>query len=136
MPLPHLSTALHGPILDLENRINTAKPQIEHWLRSKWREYKIPFYCSVDLRNSGFKLAPVDTNLFPGGFYRVHTGRSVDENLNAPGMHFVPLPFEPDCLLPDSSSRQNLMPLRFYAYSVVARLAFLAAALELQPAAD
>ena len=22
----------------------------------------------MDLRNSGFKLAPVDTNLFPGGF--------------------------------------------------------------------
>ena len=424
MPLPHLSTALHGPFLDLENRINTAKPQIEHWLRCKWLEYKIPFYCSVDLRNSGFKLAPVDTNLFPGGFnnlnpefiplcvqavmmaiervcpdansillipenhtrnmyylqniasiqaimqyaglsvrigsllpeiktattfnlpdgqsillepvlrknnqlcvknfkpcavllnndlsngipeilqnldqtilpplhagwttrrksehfkaynkiadefarlididpwlinpyftscgkidfrekkgedcvasssnkilgiirekykeygvkedpfvivkadsgtygmgimtikdgaevyqlnrkqrnkmavvkegmsvtnvlvqegvytfeninqavaepviymvdhfvvggfYRVHTGRSVDENLNAPGMHFVPLPFEPDCLLPDRSPRQNLMPSRFYAYGVVARLALLAAALELQQTAD
>src|SRR5262249_24278529 len=26
------------------------------------------FYGSVDLRNSGFKLAPVDTNLLPGGF--------------------------------------------------------------------
>jgi glutamate--cysteine ligase len=23
------------------------------------------FYASVDLRNAGFKLAPVDTNLFP-----------------------------------------------------------------------
>ena len=31
-------------------------------------ERTIPFYTSVDLRNSGFKLAPVDTNLFPGGF--------------------------------------------------------------------
>ena len=68
MPVPHLSTALHGPILDLENRIYNTKPLIEHWLRSKWREYSVPFYCSVDLRNSGFKLAPVDTNLFPGGF--------------------------------------------------------------------
>ena len=28
----------------------------------------MPFYASVDLRNAGFKLAPVDTNLFPGGF--------------------------------------------------------------------
>ena len=27
-----------------------------------------PFYCSVDLRNAGYKLAPVDTNLFPAGF--------------------------------------------------------------------
>ena len=68
MPVPHLSTALRGPILDLEKRIINAMPTIEHWLRSKWREHAVPFYCSVDLRNSGFKLAPVDTNLFPGGF--------------------------------------------------------------------
>ena len=27
-----------------------------------------PFYTSVDIRNAGFKLAPVDTNLFPGGW--------------------------------------------------------------------
>ena len=26
------------------------------------------FYGSVDLRNAGYKLAPVDMNLFPGGF--------------------------------------------------------------------
>jgi len=67
MPVPHLS-ALHGPILELENRINTEKPIIEHWFRKQWSENSVPFYCSVDLRNSGFKLAPVDTNLFPGGF--------------------------------------------------------------------
>ncbi len=68
MPVPHLSTALRGPILDLEKRIINAMPTIEHWFRKKWREHIVPFYCSVDLRNSGFKLAPVDTNLFPGGF--------------------------------------------------------------------
>ena len=68
MPIPHLSTALRGPIFDLENRIIHAMPTIEHWLRKKWRNHSVPFYCSVDLRNSGFKLAPVDTNLFPGGF--------------------------------------------------------------------
>ncbi len=68
MPVPHLSTALRGPILDLEHRIINAMPTIEHWLRGKWRKHAVPFYCSVDLRNSGFKLAPVDTNLFPGGF--------------------------------------------------------------------
>lgn len=72
MPVPHLS-ALHGPILELENRINAEKPIIEHWFRSKWRENTVPFYCSVDLRNSGFKLAPVDTNLFPGGFNNLNT---------------------------------------------------------------
>jgi glutamate--cysteine ligase len=66
--VPHLTTALSGPLLELERRILDAMPRIEHWLRTQWLEHSPPFYASVDLRNSGFKLAPVDTNLFPGGF--------------------------------------------------------------------
>ena len=66
--VPHLTTALTGPLLDLEQRFLTAMPTIEHWFRTQWLEHAVPFYASVDLRNSGFKLAPVDTNLFPGGF--------------------------------------------------------------------
>jgi glutamate--cysteine ligase len=66
--VPHLTTALNGPLLSLEKRMLDAMPKIEHWFRSQWLEYAAPFYASVDLRNSGFKLAPVDTNLFPGGF--------------------------------------------------------------------
>lgn len=66
--VPHLTTALTGPLLDLERRLLSAMPTTEHWLRSQWNEHPVPFYASVDLRNSGFKLAPVDTNLFPGGF--------------------------------------------------------------------
>jgi glutamate--cysteine ligase len=66
--VPHLVTALSGPLLDLERRILDATPSIERWFRMEWQEHTPPFYCSVDLRNSGFKIAPVDTNLFPGGF--------------------------------------------------------------------
>ena len=66
--VPHLTTALSGPLLSLEKRMLSDIPKIEHWFRSQWLEYASPFYASVDLRNSGFKLAPVDTNLFPGGF--------------------------------------------------------------------
>lgn len=66
--VPHLTTALNGPLLSLEKRMLDAMPKIEHWFRSQWLEYAAPFYASVDLRNAGFKLAPVDTNLFPGGF--------------------------------------------------------------------
>jgi glutamate--cysteine ligase len=66
--VPHLVTALNGPLLDLENKILAATPAIERWFRLEWQEHTPPFYCSVDLRNAGFKLAPVDTNLFPGGF--------------------------------------------------------------------
>ncbi len=66
--VPHLTTALSGPLPDLEKRIIAAQPAIEHWFRLQWQEHATPFYSSVDLRNAGFKLAPVDTNLFPGGF--------------------------------------------------------------------
>jgi glutamate--cysteine ligase len=66
--VPHLITALTGPINELENRILESMPAIERWFRLEWMEHTPPFYCSVDIRNAGFKLAPVDTNLFPGGF--------------------------------------------------------------------
>jgi len=66
--VPHLITALNGPLLELERKVLEATPAIERWFRLEWQEHTPPFYCSVDLRNAGFKLAPVDTNLFPGGF--------------------------------------------------------------------
>ena len=68
MAVPRLTTALSGPLPDLERQLLASMPEIEHWLRARWQDHAAPFYCSVDLRNSGFKLAPVDTNLFPAGF--------------------------------------------------------------------
>ena len=64
--VPHLITALTGPINELEQRILESLPAIERWFRLEWMEHTPPFYTSVDVRNAGFKLAPVDTNLFPG----------------------------------------------------------------------
>ncbi|MEK8030627.1 glutamate--cysteine ligase [Ideonella sp. DXS29W] len=66
--VPHLVTALTGPINELEQRILESMPAIERWFRLEWMEHTPPFYSSVDIRNAGFKLAPVDTDLFPGGF--------------------------------------------------------------------
>jgi glutamate--cysteine ligase len=66
--VPHLVTALVGPINELEQRILESMPAIERWFRLEWMEHTPPFYTSVDVRNAGFKLAPVDTNLFPGGW--------------------------------------------------------------------
>ena len=66
--VPHLITALNGPINELEQRILESMPAIERWFRLEWMEHTPPFYTSVDVRNAGFKLAPVDTNLYPGGF--------------------------------------------------------------------
>lgn len=66
--VPHLITALTGPINELEQRILDMTPAIERWFRLEWMEHTPPFYSSVDIRNAGFKLAPVDTNLYPGGW--------------------------------------------------------------------
>lgn len=67
-----------------------------------------------------------------GGFYRVHSERGADENLNAPGMRFVPLPFDESCMQPDRAVHPDAAPNRFYVYGVVARLALLAASIELE----
>ncbi len=66
--VPHLVTALTGPINELEQRVLDSMPAIERWFRLEWMEHTPPFYCSVHVRNAGFKLAPVDTNLFPDGW--------------------------------------------------------------------
>ena len=90
--VPHLTTALTGPLLDLERRLLENAPRIEQWFRTQWNEHTPPFYGSVDLRNSGFKLAPVDMNLFPGGF----------NNLNE---DFLPL-----CIQATHSAIERLCP--------------------------
>lgn len=90
--VPHLTTALIGPLLDLEKRILNEQSAIEHWFRAQWQEHRVPIYASVDLRNSGFKLAPVDTNLFPGGF----------NNLNP---DFLPL-----CVMASQSAIEKICP--------------------------
>ena len=77
--VPHLSTALNGPINELEQRIIDSMPATERWLRLEWMEHTPPFYSSVDIRNAGFKLSPVDTNLYPGGW----------NNLSAPMLPLV-----------------------------------------------
>jgi glutamate--cysteine ligase len=66
--VPRLRTTLTGPLLELESLVLRGQADIESWLRGQWIRTPAPFYASVDLRNAGFKLAPVDTNLFPAGW--------------------------------------------------------------------
>lgn len=56
-------------IIDIiDELLKNRTKEVEDWLQAK-RKFKRPyFYSSVDLRHSGVKLAPVDTNLFPAGF--------------------------------------------------------------------
>jgi len=103
-PVPHLTTALTGPLHQIESHLLDHQAAIESWFRKHWLRERPPFYCSVDLRNAGFKLAPVDTNLFPAGFNNLnpafeslsiqalqaaieHYGRPIDRVLIVPENH-------------------------------------------------
>ncbi len=57
----------------------SSKDQLEHFVRDHWDEINIyieklkeglpiPFYSSVDIRESREKFAPVDHNMYPAGF--------------------------------------------------------------------
>src|SRR5689334_22792469 len=65
--IPHLQTA-QGAFHELEIKILNKQIEIERWFRELWLEFTPILTCSVDLRNAGFKIAAVDTNLFPAGF--------------------------------------------------------------------
>jgi len=59
----------------VKNKIATAvfehREQIKKWFEAKFTEFPASFYCSVDIRDSGEKIAPVDCNLFPAGFNNI-----------------------------------------------------------------
>ena len=66
--IPHLKTALSGALYKLEQHILDHSNDIETWFEQQWQQNPAPIYSSIDLRHAGFKLAPIDTNLFPAGF--------------------------------------------------------------------
>lgn len=52
------------------------RPQVEKWFQDQFclftkKGTPPPFYSSIDVRDSGFKAAPVDCNLFPAGFNNI-----------------------------------------------------------------
>lgn len=65
---PQLNTVLIEPLHQLELQFLTNHRLIEDWFKAQWQLTLPPVYGSVDLRNAGFKLAPIDMNLFPAGF--------------------------------------------------------------------
>jgi len=60
-------------LASLQAHLLAQQTVIEPWFHQQWSTTPPPFYASVDLRNAGFKLAPVDTNLFPAGFNNLNS---------------------------------------------------------------
>lgn len=55
-------------LTELRKQLCQRQAEVEDWFRNQWESTRPVFYGSVDLRNAGFKVAPIDTNLFPAGF--------------------------------------------------------------------
>jgi len=45
--------------------------QVQAWFKSKSQDLAFPFYSSFDMRDAGFKIAPVDANIYPAGFNNI-----------------------------------------------------------------
>ncbi len=66
--IPQLTIPAAKCLAQLQQKIVAAHANIEQWFTQQWQLTRPPLMASVDLRNAGCKIAPVDTNLFPAGF--------------------------------------------------------------------
>ena len=55
-------------ILSIVDAVLNNHSKVDQWLTQLESNCNLPFYSSVDIRDAGFKMAFVDTNLFPAGF--------------------------------------------------------------------
>ncbi len=53
---------------ELSKKLLAKRSELLAWYQEKAQIAPPPFYLSVDLRDSGHKIAPVDCNLYPAGF--------------------------------------------------------------------
>ncbi len=58
-------------IHDLTASLEKNRERIKSWMANKRSEVPIPIYGSVDIRDSGWKVAVVDANHFPAGFNNI-----------------------------------------------------------------
>ena len=55
---------LHGKIVE-------KCELVQDWFHEKSKNLAFPFYSSFDLRDAGWKVGPVDANIFPAGFNNI-----------------------------------------------------------------
>jgi glutamate--cysteine ligase len=64
--MPNIKDVIH-------DRLCKKKSQVDEWFASKAKGYQFPIYSSYDIRDSGFRVAPVDANIYPAGFNNLCT---------------------------------------------------------------
>ena len=78
----------------LHNLFLEKSDEIESWFSEKIKSKDYPFYCSFDIRESDYKIAPVDANMFPAGFNNICQadrdvmGELLDKCMNFKNLNF------------------------------------------------
>ena len=55
----------------LAAKLKAKDAKIQAWFTDRKSSITLPIYSSVDIRDSGHKIAPVDSNLYPAGFNNI-----------------------------------------------------------------
>lgn len=102
----------------IEALLQARGDDIRAWFEKVRARVNAPFYSSVDVRHAGFKLAPVDTNIFPAGFNhlslaaRMRAKERMQTRLNAHGISNV-------LIIPENHTRNQGYIDNLYALSTL-----------------
>lgn len=55
----------------IHSKISQNLDRVRDWFAQQRKGHSFPFYSSFDVRDSGFKVAPVDANIYPAGFNNI-----------------------------------------------------------------
>jgi glutamate--cysteine ligase len=92
----------HPLLKQIRQIVDTRGEELERWFAERAQETPYLFTNSVDVRYSGDKIVPVDTNLYPAGFNNL-TGRSRLKAVEAIAKNF-PVP-QKLLILPEEHTR-------------------------------
>lgn len=93
---------------ELENFIIQNWDRVNQYLDEQLAEGPIPFYTSVDIRESRSKLAPVDNNLYPAGFNNLcaldldSASSQIKETIDQTAPHTQKV-----CIIPESHTKNT-----------------------------
>lgn len=105
---------------------NTIHPSlgknINNWFTERFNGLKLPFYSSIDLRNSGYKIAPVDANLFPAGFNNLsEVSKAIAANLIK--SYFETKQYKKALIIPENYTRNKMYIENVFAIEKILQLA-------------
>ncbi len=95
---------------------------IDNWFEEKFNNLTLPFYSSIDLRNSHYKIAAVDANLFPAGFNNL----SEESQKTASQLikdYFAQYQYKKALIIPENYTRNKMYIENVFAIEKILQLA-------------